>query len=95
MLRKRIELAQRKIAKAIHRTPTGLSQTGRVFRFEVLLRDVPGALVTLTALVALKHANILHIIHERAARDIPIGFSRVILVLEAVIRPISGRFEEA
>jgi hypothetical protein len=27
-------------------------------------------------------SNILHIIHERAARDIPIGFSKVILVLE-------------
>jgi hypothetical protein len=25
---------------------------------------------------------ILHIVHERAAKDIPIGFSKVILVLE-------------
>jgi threonine dehydratase len=60
----------------------GLTQTGRVIRFGVLLRDVPGALAKLCDLVAQYHANILHIIHERAAKDIPIGFSKVILVLE-------------
>ena len=60
----------------------GLTQTGRVVRFGVLLRDVPGALAKLCDLVAQYHANILHIIHERAAKDIPIGFSKVILVLE-------------
>jgi threonine dehydratase len=60
----------------------GLSQTGRVVRFGVLLRDIPGALATLTSLIAQSHANILHITHERAARDIPIGFSRVVLALE-------------
>ena len=60
----------------------GLAQTGRVIRFGVLLRDVPGALAKLCNLVAQYHANILHIIHERAAKDIPIGFSKVILVLE-------------
>jgi threonine dehydratase len=46
------------------------------------LRDVPGALAKLSNLVAQQNANILHIIHERAAKDIPIGFSKVILVLE-------------
>jgi threonine dehydratase len=60
----------------------GLTRTGRMARFEVLLRDVPGSLTKLTGLVAQHHANILHIIHERAASDIPIGFSKVILVLE-------------
>jgi len=60
----------------------GLSQTGRAVRFEVLLRDVPGGLAKLTALIAQNQANILHIVHERAARDIPIGFSKVILILE-------------
>jgi threonine dehydratase len=60
----------------------GLSRTGRVVRFEVLLRDIPGALSKLTALIAENRANILHIIHERTARDIPIGFSKVILILE-------------
>jgi threonine dehydratase len=60
----------------------GLSQTGRVVRFGVLLGDAPGALAKLSSLVAQYKANILHIVHERAAKDIPIGFSRVILVLE-------------
>jgi threonine dehydratase len=60
----------------------GLTRTGRMVRFEVLLKDVPGALAELADLVAQHHANILHIIHERATRDIPIGFSKVILVLE-------------
>jgi threonine dehydratase len=60
----------------------GLAQTGRLVRFSILLRDVPGALAKLSGLVAQHRANILHIIHERAAKDIPIGFSKVILVLE-------------
>ena len=60
----------------------GLAQTGRLVRFTILLRDVPGALSKLTSLVAQHRANILHIIHERAAKDIPIGFSKVVLVLE-------------
>ncbi len=60
----------------------GMTQTGRMVRFEVFLRDVPGSLAKLTSLVAQHQANILHIIHERATRDIPIGFSKVILVLE-------------
>jgi len=60
----------------------GLTQTGRVVRLGVILRDVPGALAKLTSLIAQQNANILHIIHERAAKDIPIGFSKVILILE-------------
>lgn len=60
----------------------GLAQTGRLVRLTILLRDVPGALAKLTQGVGQHHANILHIIHERAARDIPIGFSKVVLVLE-------------
>lgn len=60
----------------------GLSQTGRIVRFELLLRDVPGSLAQLTGLIAQHHANILHIIHERTAKQIPLGFSKVILVLE-------------
>jgi len=60
----------------------GLAQTGRLVRMSIVLRDVPGALGKLTALVAQYRANILHIIHERTAKDIPIGFSKVILMLE-------------
>ena len=60
----------------------GLAQTGRLVRMSILLRDVPGALAKLAALAGQQRANILHIIHERAPRDIPIGFSKVILMLE-------------
>lgn len=60
----------------------GLAQTGRLVRMGILLRDVPGALARLTNSVAQYRANILHIIHERVAKDIPIGFSKVTLVLE-------------
>jgi threonine dehydratase len=76
----------------------GLSQTGRVVRFGVLLRDAPGALAKLSSLVAQYKANILHIIHERAAKDIPFGYSKVILVLETRgpehIRKIKGGLRE-
>lgn len=76
----------------------GLAQTGRLVRMSILLRDVPGALAKLTSLVAQHHANILHIIHERATKDIPIGFSKVILVLETRgsdhIREIKKGFKE-
>jgi threonine dehydratase len=46
------------------------------------LRDAPGALSEISNLIAKHRANILHIIHERAAKEIPIGFSKVVLVLE-------------
>ena len=61
-----IELAQHRIQRAILRTPLIYSDT----------------ISKLTGLIAHHHANILHIIHERAAKEIPIGFSKVILVLE-------------
>ena len=60
----------------------GLSETGRIVRFGVLVRDVPGPLAELSGLIAQNHANILHVIHERASRDIPIGLTKVIMVLE-------------
>ncbi len=60
----------------------GLAQTGRLIRLEVPLRDIPGALAKIADLVGRHHANILHIIHERTAKDIPIGYSRVVLALE-------------
>jgi len=76
----------------------GLAQTGRLVRMSIFLRDVPGALARLASLVSQYRANILHIIHERAAKDIPIGFSKVILVLETRgsehIREIKKGFKE-
>jgi threonine dehydratase len=61
----------------------GLVKDGRLVRLGVLLRDVPGALARLTALVAEEHANILHILHDRAfSRHAAIGQTEVELTLE-------------
>jgi threonine dehydratase len=61
----------------------GLVKDGRLVRLGVLLRDVPGALARLTALVADEHANILQIIHDRAfSRLAAIGQTEVELTLE-------------
>jgi len=77
-----IEWAQRRIQRAVLRTRT-------------LYSDVISGL---TGLIAHHHANILHIIHERAAKEIPIGFSKVILVLDTRspehIREIKKGFKE-
>jgi len=72
----------------------GLAQTGRVMRFEVVLRDVPGALARLADVAGKHYANILHIIHERTAKDVPIGFSKVILILETRDRSHIGQIKK-
>ena len=61
----------------------GLVKDGRVVRLGVLLRDIPGALARLTALIAEERANILHILHDRAfSPHAGIGQTEVELTLE-------------
>jgi threonine dehydratase len=60
----------------------GLVKDGRLVRFGVILRDQPGALARLTALIAECRANIVHIEHDRAFSHAAIGESRVELTLE-------------
>jgi len=60
----------------------GLVKDGRLVRFSVLLRDRPGALARLTALVADARANVLHIHHDRAFSRARVGESEVELTLE-------------
>jgi threonine dehydratase len=61
----------------------GLVKDGRLVRLGVLLRDIPGALARLTALIAEERANILHILHDRAfSRRAAIGHTEVELTLE-------------
>ncbi len=60
----------------------GLARSGRLLRLSVSLPDRPGALAGLSAAVGCLGANILHIVHDRLARDLPITQSRVILSLE-------------
>jgi len=51
-------------------------------RLTVLLRDRPGALARLTALVAEARANVLHIGHDRAFSRARLGETEVELTLE-------------
>ena len=68
------------LARIIER---GLVKDGRLVRLVVLLRDRPGALARLTALVAEERANVVHIEHDRAfARWTTIGETEVALTLE-------------
>jgi threonine dehydratase len=68
------------LARIIER---GLVRDGRLVRLEVVLRDRPGALARLTALVAEERANVVAIEHDRAfARWTAIGESEVALTLE-------------
>ena len=68
------------LARIIER---GLVKDGRLVRLSVLLRDRPGALARLTALVAEERANVVHIEHDRAfARWTAIGETEVALTLE-------------
>ena len=67
------------VARIIER---GLVKDGRLVRFAVLLRDRPGALARLTALVAEARANVLHIHHDRAFSRAPLGETEVELTLE-------------
>ena len=67
------------IARVIER---GLVKDGRLVRLRVRLRDRPGALARLTALVAETRANVLGIEHDRAFSRAPVGDSEVELTLE-------------
>jgi threonine dehydratase len=67
------------LARIIER---GLVKDGRLVRLGVILRDQPGALARLTALVAECRANILNIEHDRAFSRAAIGESKVELTLE-------------
>jgi threonine dehydratase len=60
----------------------GLFRSGRILKFSVILEDVPGALAGLLDVVATSHGNILHILHDRMGRHLPLGLSRVELEVE-------------
>lgn len=60
----------------------GLFRSGRILRLSVVLEDVPGALSALLSVVAAQRGNILHILHDRMGRHLPLGLSRVELEVE-------------
>jgi len=51
-------------------------------RLRVCLTDTPGSLAQLLALISALKANVLHIYHDRRARDLPIYVTRVDLEIE-------------
>ena len=67
------------LARIIER---GLVKGGRLVRLRVQLRDRPGSLARLTALIAEERANIMHIEHDRAFSAAPVGQAEVELTLE-------------
>jgi threonine dehydratase len=80
------------LARIIER---GLVKDGRLVRLGVLLRDRPGALSRLTALIAEERANVVHIAHDRAfAPGAAIGETNVELTLETNGRPHIERLLE-
>ena len=72
------------IARIIER---GLVKDGRLVRLDVILRDQPGALSRLTALIAAERGNIVRIEHDRAfSHRAAIGETEVELTLETAGR---------
>jgi threonine dehydratase len=85
------------LARIIER---GLVKDGRLVRLGVVLRDRPGALAGLSALIAEERANIVHIEHDRAfSRWASIGQTEVELTLETSgrdqIEAVKARLEAA
>lgn len=60
----------------------GLLKEGRIMRLSAIVKDVPGSLAKLTAEIAAMKANILQVIHQRDAVDVPVGFTRIEVILE-------------
>jgi threonine dehydratase len=77
----------------------GLVKDGRLVRLMVMLRDRPGALARLTALVAEARANVLDIKHDRTFSRARLGETAVELTLETSgreqIEAIKRRLHEA
>jgi len=60
----------------------GLLKNGRIMRIRVRLSDTPGSLSQLLIIISALKANVLHIYHDRNARNLPIYVTHVDLELE-------------
>jgi threonine dehydratase len=60
----------------------GMVRTGRLTRLTVELRDLPGALARVTAILGEQNANIEEIFHQRAFTNLPVQTVEVDFVLE-------------
>lgn len=73
----------------------GLLREGRILRLATVIRDIPGSLAALTALIAGLKANILQVTHQREAVDVPVDSIRLEIILEVEGREHSGRILSA
>jgi threonine dehydratase len=62
--------------------PRALLARCRLLTLRVALTDYPGSLGRLTTLLGEQGANILHLFHDRLARELPLDYTRVELNLE-------------
>jgi len=60
----------------------GMLKNGRIMRIRVRLSDTPGSLSQLLIIISALKANVLHIYHDRNARNLPIYVTHVDLELE-------------
>jgi threonine dehydratase len=60
----------------------GLLKEGRIMRVETVVPDVPGMLARLAADIAALKCNILHIVHQREAVEVPVGWAKLEVILE-------------
>lgn len=60
----------------------GLQKEGRIFKFTTVIDDKPGALSLLTSIIAESKSNILQMHHQRDAACVPIGSTRLEVILE-------------
>ncbi len=60
----------------------GLVTSGRIGVFEATVDDVPGSLHSLTGIIASHRGNILSVVHDRFAGDLPIGKTKVVFIIE-------------
>ncbi len=67
------------IDRIIHK---GLASSGRIGVFEVVVDDIPGSLHRISGVIASHRGNILNVVHERVAADLPIGKTKVIFTVE-------------
>jgi threonine dehydratase len=62
--------------------PRALLERRRLLTVRVALTDYPGSLGRLTSLLGENGANILHLFHDRLAKELPLDYTRVELNLE-------------
>jgi threonine dehydratase len=77
----------------------GMVRAGRLSRLTVQIRDTPGALATITAIIAESNANIAEVHHQRAFTNLPVQSAEVSFVLKtrnaAHVEVIVARLSEA